>query len=149
FITFLQVNILTVVERQKAVAAVGFGNMIVNLGLNLLIIPRYGFNGAALTTLLTELVGLSAMFWLLRRNISLIHTALVALRIGGLAAGMGVMVWLLKDLIPLPAVIALAAVSYGGAVVATGMIPASELVGILKNRANSPEAIDTQQPTSL
>ncbi|MHB0866580.1 MAG: flippase [Thermoleophilia bacterium] len=149
FITFLQGNILTVVERQKAVAAVGFGNMIVNLGLNLLIIPRYGFNGAALTTLLTELVGLSAMFWLLRRNISLVHTALTALRIGGLAAVMGVLVWLLRNRIPLPAVMALAAVTYGGTVVATGTIPASELLGVFRKRANPPEVIDTQQPTSL
>ena len=35
FITFLQGNLLTLIERQKAVAVVGLVNMILNVGLNL------------------------------------------------------------------------------------------------------------------
>jgi len=148
FMTYLQGNMLTIVERQKAVATVGFANMIVNIGLNLVIIPRYGFNGAAVTTLLTELVGLLSMFVLLRRNISLTNTLRTLVLTALLAAAMGVLVWLLRGRLPLILVIGAAAVTYGSAAMATGLVPLADLAGILKKRAAPGEPIDTQPPTS-
>lgn len=148
FMTFLQGNMLTIVERQKSVATVGFANMIVNIGLNLVIIPRYGFNGAALTTLLTELVGLLSMFVLLRRNISLVNTLRTLALTALLAAGMGVLVWLLRDRLALVLVIGVAVAAYGGAALATGLLPLSDIMGILKRRAAPGEPVDIQPPSS-
>ncbi|MFA5801376.1 MAG: flippase [Thermoleophilia bacterium] len=138
FVTFLQGNILTVVERQKAVAAVGFINMVANVGLNLIVIPRFGFTGAAVTTLITEVMGLLQMFYLLRHNVSLASTAVMAFKIAILAAATGVLVWLLRDRIHVLAVIAATVAVYGAAVLATGIIPLSELATIFK-RGSAPE----------
>ena len=140
FLTFLQGNILTIVERQKSVAAVGFVNMIVNVGLNLLVIPRYGFTGAAVTTLVTEVLGLMQMFYLLRRNISLTATAVMALKVAALSGVTGALVWLLRDRINVLAVIAIALAVYCAAVLATGLIPLSEIVGIVKKNPVPEEA---------
>ncbi len=137
FVTFLQGNILTIIERQKAVAAVGLVNMVLNIIMNLFVIPAYGFTGAAVTTLLTELAGLLQMFYLLRRNISLAGTIATALKVAALAAAMGVLVLALRDRISVVAVIAVAGIAYGAAVVAFGIIPLPEIAGILR-RAPAP-----------
>lgn len=148
FITFLQGNLLTIIERQKAVATVGAVNMVVNLGLNLIVIPRYGFTGAAVTTLLTELVGLKLMFILLRRNISLTRTTLLVVKVALLAGVMGVLVWVLRDRAPLAAVIGAAVVLYAGEVVVFRVVPLGELAGLLRRRTVVSEAVDVQPPTS-
>lgn len=137
FVTFLQGNLLTVIERQKAVAWVGFINMAVNVILNLLVIPRYGFTGAAVTTLITETLGLLQMFWLLRRNISLGNALLGGVRVAAAAAAMGLLVWLLEGKLPLAGVIALAAVSYTAVVFAFRIIPPGELRTLLSRPADS------------
>ncbi|MFA6001125.1 MAG: flippase [Thermoleophilia bacterium] len=132
FVTFLQGNILTVVERQKAVAGVGFINMVVNVGLNLVFIPPYGFTAAAVTTLITEVLGLVMMFYLLRNNISLLRTLKTALILALLSAVTGVLVWLLRDRIHVLAVIAIAIVVYTAAVLALRIIPMSEIATIFR-----------------
>ncbi len=145
FITFLQGNILTIIERQKAVAIVGLANMMLNLGMNLAIIPRYGFTGAAATTLITEILGLSLMFWLLRRNISLVRTATMALKVTVLAGAMGIMVWLMRGRINVFAVIAAAAAAYALTIVALGIIPLREIREIF-SRKTSPAGAPEIQP---
>jgi len=137
FLTFLQGNILTIVERQKAVAAVGLVNMILNLGLNLIVIPRYGFTGAAVTTLITELVGLTQMFWLLRRNISLTQTLVMTLKVAAITAVMGLLVLALRGRINVFAVIAVAAAIYAAAIIILGIIPVAEIRDIARSRSAS------------
>ena len=149
FITFLQGNILTIIERQKAVAIVGLANMMLNLGMNLAIIPRYGFTGAAATTLITEILGLSLMFWLLRRNISLVRTATMALKVTVLAAAMGIMVWLMRGRINVFAVIAAAAAAYALTIVALGIIPLREIRKIFSRKASPAEAPEIQPNEGL
>ncbi|MHB1413092.1 MAG: flippase [Thermoleophilia bacterium] len=134
FITFLQGNILTIIERQKTVALVGLVNMILNFAMNLLVIPIFGFTGAAVTTLLTELAGLIQMFYLLRKNISLAGTAVTALKVTALAAAMGVLVMLLRGRLNVMVVVAIAATAYGAAVLALGIIPLPEVLGLLGRR---------------
>ncbi|RJQ44229.1 MAG: flippase [Gaiellales bacterium] len=140
FVTFLQGNLLTIIERQKAVAAVGFINMTANVVLNLLVIPRYGFTGAAVTTLVTEAIGLMQMFYLLRRNISFRSTAATALRVALVSAGLGLAVFLLRGSLPVLAVIAVTAAGYGAAVVGLGIIPAREIRGIFRREPETLEA---------
>lgn len=148
FVTFLQGNLLTIIERQKAVATVGAVNMITNLGLNLIVIPRYGFTGAAVTTLLTELVGLTQMFYLLRRNISLSHTTLLVIKVALLAGAMGVLVWLLRGRMHPAGIIAAAGVFYAAEVVIFRIIPLGELKSLMSGRVAPAEPVDTQSPSS-
>ena len=49
-------TILNSIDKQKVVMYVGFSGLIVNIFLNLLLIPGYGFKGAAATTVITELL---------------------------------------------------------------------------------------------
>ena len=149
FITFLQGNILTIVERQKAVAVVGLANMILNIGLNLIIIPRYGFTGAAVTTLVTEIVGLVQMFWLLRGNISLPGTAAVTLKVAAPAAVMGLLVWALRDRLNVFAVIAAAVAVYVPAIVAIGIIPLGEIKEMLRRKGGPPPQPEIQPNEGL
>lgn len=149
YITFLQGNILTVIERQKAVAAVGLANMILNVGLNLLVIPRYGFTGAAVTTLVTEILGFTIMFWLLRRNITLTETLVVALKVAVLTALMGLVVWLLRGKISVFAVIAVAIAIYSPAIIAFKIIPLSEIIAIVRRKAEPPDVPEIQPNEGL
>lgn len=139
YMTFLQGNLLTIIERQRAVAVVGFINMVANVVLNLIIIPRYGFTGAAATTLATELIGMAQMFYLLRRNISMSRIAITLFTTGLLAALMGVVIWLLRDRLHVLAVILIAAAAYIPAVVALGIIPLSELRSLLRRGTGEPQ----------
>ncbi|MDO8735472.1 MAG: flippase [Thermoleophilia bacterium] len=149
FITFLQGNLLTLVERQKAVALVGLVNMILNVGLNLYIIPRYGFAGAAVTTLITEMMGLTQMFWLLKRNISLAQTLMNAVKVAALTVLMGALVWVLRDRINVFAVIAIASVAYISAIMATGIIPLSEIRDIVKRKEAAAEPAEVRPNEGL
>ncbi|MHB0915273.1 MAG: flippase [Thermoleophilia bacterium] len=134
FITFLQGNLLTIIERQKAVAVVGLVNMLANILLNLLVIPRYGFTGAAATTLATELIGMLQMFYLLRRNISLWRTVKTALAVALASAALGAAVFLLRDRIHVAAVIAITGAGYAAAIIALRIIPLAEIKGILRSK---------------
>jgi len=149
FLTFLQGNILTIVEWQKAVAVVGLVNMVLNLGLNLIVIPRYGFTGAAVTTLITELVGLVQMFWLLRRNISLMQTLVMTLKVAAITAAMGLLVLLLRDRINVFAVIAVAGILYAAAIVVLGIIPVAEIRDIVRSRSVPGEPPEIQPNEGL
>lgn len=149
FITFLQGNILTVVERQKAVAVVGLANMVLNVGMNLMIIPRYGFTGAAVTTLITEVLGLTLMFWLLRRNISLARTGLMALKVALVTSAMGVMVWLLRDRVSVFLVAMAAAAAYAVAVLGLGIIPLSEIREIVRRKSTPGDPPEIQPNEGL
>lgn len=149
FITFLQGNILTIVERQKAVAVVGLANMILNLGLNLVVIPRYGFTGAAVTTLITELLGLVQMFWLLRRNISLTQTALMTGKVALITVAMGLLVLVLRNRINVFVVIAAAAAFYAPAVIAAGIIPPGEIKDIIRRKGTMSEQPEIQPNEGL
>ncbi len=132
FLTFLQGNLLTIIERQRAVAVVGFVNMTANVVLNLIVIPRYGFTGAAATTLLTEVIGMIQLLYLLRRNISLTHLAATAGGIAAISAGTGLLVLLLRDRLHVALVIAIAASAYTAAVFAFKVVDAGDLKGLLR-----------------
>jgi O-antigen/teichoic acid export membrane protein len=64
FVNFLQLNTLTALGKQKLCALSTGLCVLVNVGLNLWLIPAHGFMGAAASTLMTEVVlfGLCAWF---------------------------------------------------------------------------------------
>ena len=56
FQIWLLQTILNSIDKQKVVMYVGLAGLVINICLNLLFIPRYGFKGAAATTVLSEMV---------------------------------------------------------------------------------------------
>ena len=66
FVTNLVGHALAAVGRQRTVLAVSAANAALNIGLNLWLIPRFGYEGASAATLITEVVGLLAFLVILR-----------------------------------------------------------------------------------
>lgn len=58
---------------QRTVLWVGGSNVVVNIGLNLFFIPFFGGRGAAMATVLTELVGLIIFFSIIKKRLSYVN----------------------------------------------------------------------------
>jgi O-antigen/teichoic acid export membrane protein len=69
FINFLQLHTLTALGRQNLCAIATGLCVVVNIGLNLWLIPLYGFMGAAAATLFTEIVLFSLCAWFIRARL--------------------------------------------------------------------------------
>jgi len=71
FLTYLTSWILTAIEKQSLVLISAVIAMIINIILNIYMIPLYGAKGAALTTLFCEFVQFVFMFIMFKRSISI------------------------------------------------------------------------------
>jgi O-antigen/teichoic acid export membrane protein len=69
FINFLQLNSLTALGKQKLCALATGLCVLVNVGLNLWLIPAHGFMGAAAATLITEMVLFGLCAWFIRASL--------------------------------------------------------------------------------
>jgi O-antigen/teichoic acid export membrane protein len=111
-------NMTTVIGEEKAAARIYSINAVANVVLNLYAIPHFGLVGAALVTVVTDLIGALQFHFLLRRKLSLPHMTSIIVRVVCASLLMGVAVWALGNL-NLLVVIALGAAFYG--VLALGM----------------------------
>ena len=74
FTTNLFGYVLGAMNEQKVVLKIAIVNALFNIGSNLLIIPRFAQNGAAVTTVATELLGLSILYYCLKkRNVRIVE----------------------------------------------------------------------------
>lgn len=62
FLTYLFGNTLQSLNRQWVVNYVAIANAILNVALNLVLIPKYSYIGASIATVVTEILGLVIMF---------------------------------------------------------------------------------------
>ena len=60
--------VLNAIDRQKLFAYVALSGLVLNLALNLVLIPRYGYIGASWATVVTE-IGLVAVGWVALRRV--------------------------------------------------------------------------------
>lgn len=113
-------SMTTIVNEERAAARIYAINTIANVLLNLYAIPRFGLVGAALVTVVTDLIGALQFFFFLRRKLALprIHSAL--LRVTAASLLMGAVVWLARGL-HLFLLIAVGAASYFLVAVAVGV----------------------------
>ena len=70
-LTHLMLIALISVGQQRIYPWVAFGALALNIGLNVVLIPRYSFNGSAFATVLTELAMFLAMWALMARTIAI------------------------------------------------------------------------------
>ncbi len=106
-------NMTTVIGEERAAARVYGINTAANVILNLYAIPRYGLVGAALVTVVTDLIGALQFYLLLRGRLKLPPMAGLFLRVTIASLGMGAVVWMAgpRNLLLL---IVLGASSYAG-----------------------------------
>jgi O-antigen/teichoic acid export membrane protein len=67
FVNAVFAGLLIALNRQRALILVSLGGLTLNVLANLYAIPRFGYTGAAVTTVLSEAAGLCAVFVLARR----------------------------------------------------------------------------------
>ena len=97
-----------------------------NLGLNLLLVPRFGFLAAAVMTVVTEAVLAGQYLWLLRRTLRQVDFVRPVLRPFLASLGMGVSLIVLHDL-PLVALVTSGALVYGALVLLLGVLGREDL----------------------
>lgn len=69
FLTYLFGNFLAAIDKQKIVTMIAGANAGLNVVLNMLLIPKLGFIGASMATVLTEALGLVLMGSYISRHI--------------------------------------------------------------------------------
>ena len=102
-------------ERQASALWLNGAALAFNLGLNFLLIPRYGIVVAAIVTVASEILILAGSYLLMRRHFKFFpapRTLPAALLAAGIMSGM---LWLLRGA-PVPVLVALGAALYGGLV---------------------------------
>jgi O-antigen/teichoic acid export membrane protein len=67
FVNVVFAGVLFALNRRRELLWASLAGLAVNIALNLIVIPTYGYNGAAATTVFSEALGLALMFWLARR----------------------------------------------------------------------------------
>ena len=118
-----------------------------NVGTNIALVPTFGFRAAAATTIASEVVLLTMLLWLLRRESWLPRIVEPAARPALASVSIALVTWLLRDVSwILAAATGLAA--YTSVLIATGGIPRShfDLARVIKNRWTSNEPDD--RPTA-
>ena len=64
-------NAIIALNLQKKAMWIYLSGAVINVGLNLILIPRYSYFAAASTTVITEIFITLLMFWLIRHNIKI------------------------------------------------------------------------------
>ena len=84
-------------SRQASALWLNVTGLTFNLGLNFLLIPRYGIVAAAVVTVASELLILAGSYPLMRRHFGFFPRPLTLLPALAAAAAMGGVLWLLQD----------------------------------------------------
>src|ERR671914_612423 len=123
---YFRADTLIAKERQMSALWLNLSALVFNVGLNLLLVPRYGIVVAAAVTVASEMLILAGSYVLMRRYFGFFPAPRTLVPALVAAVAMGGLLWVLRDA-PLAAVVPLGAAVYAGILWATS--PASrELV---------------------
>lgn len=123
-------NMTTIVSEERAAARIYTINAVANVILNLYAIPRFGLVGAALVTVVTDLIGSLQFYFLLRGKLNLPSMTSTFIRILIASVLMGVAISLVNDL-NLFVLIGFGAVLYTGLILILRLIDDTERATIL------------------
>ncbi len=104
FLSSLFIYALIALDRQQRVLLLTLVALVVNLGLNLALIPGYGYTAAAAIATGTQVVIVTGAVYLVWRYTQFVPGARVLLR----AVGAGAAVLLVLTFVPMPFVVSLA-----------------------------------------
>jgi O-antigen/teichoic acid export membrane protein len=97
FINNAFIGALTVIDRQATYAKAAGISLVVNLVLNLILIPPFGYIAASWTTVVTEAVLVAAGWWLTARHLGNLHLAAASWRPILAGVVMGAVLYPLRD----------------------------------------------------
>lgn len=131
FLNPLFTNILVAADLQARMLAATLLAIVVNVVLNLVLIPAYTYNGAAVATVISEAVAVSLVaFWAVRHTGARLEWR-VAGRIAAATAAMGAVVALLADL-PLVVPVLGGLLVYGLLLAALRIVTPRQVVTLLR-----------------
>ena len=120
--------IVLIAGQEKKVARSVIISAAINVAVNLIVVPRYGYMAAAVMTVLTEVILVSQYVFILRAQLSSFHWGYVLLRPLLAALGMGLVLWLTTGLdLPLWVHAPIGALAYAAFLVALGVLGKDEL----------------------
>jgi O-antigen/teichoic acid export membrane protein len=134
FVNGLTQYVLIALNRQRWITLSFFVAAAANLALNLWAIPRYGFLGAAVATVISEWILLMPFWYAVRRHVAAVPLLGLTWRPILAAMIMGLAVYWARDVGPWLA-IPLGAVVYGVALLALGTVSREELKALRQSRS--------------
>jgi O-antigen/teichoic acid export membrane protein len=149
FINQVTQYVLIAIDQQRFLTKAFVIGVAFNIGVNLLLIPRYGYRAAAITTIFSEWALLLPFYYSVRKNLCHVPWLSVVWRPALASAAMGAALWLFKDVSAL-VLVALAVVVYFVALTLVGgfsqpdmplvwqIIPLDRLRAQLRPGANDP-----------
>jgi O-antigen/teichoic acid export membrane protein len=144
---YLVGNMVVVLELQKSFVRYAASGLVLNAVLNVLLIPRYGFQAAAWVTLLTEVTVMSQSMRKVLAVLGMTPAFARILRTLAAALAMGAAVWLVKLAgLPLAGLATVAALSYFPFLLALRVITVAEVLSVL--RKEPPAAREDPRPPS-
>lgn len=119
FINQVTQYVLIAIDQQRFLTRAFLIGVAFNVGVNLLLIPRYGYQAAAITTIFSEWALLIPFYYSVRKNLCHVPWVNVAWRPVLASAVMGAALWLLREA-PVLTRVAVAGVVYFGVLVLVG-----------------------------
>ena len=113
FFSYLCFTTLVSVGRNRPYALAGLAGVVINTGLNVVLIPRYSFNGSAVATVVTEVIVFGVLLAALTRTPGIVTIpAGVVVRTALAGAAMAAVYVGLVQLIPWPAAVVVAGAAF-------------------------------------
>lgn len=129
-------NILIAGNLQKKLMQVLSLCAVFNISMNAYVIPRFSYNGAAFTSVLTEMLVVVFTFYLTRKYLNYVPAIKNTLRILASGLGMALFLYIFKDISFLPSLLG-GALVYGFFLWITRTITIKEILSIISpNRLN-------------
>lgn len=126
-------HLIVIADLQRRQIAYAAAALVLNVALNLALVPRYGFLAAAWITLVTEIFVVSLMMRAAVRAVGLQIRLAPIVPVAVAAAAMGGLLWALKAAgLGLAGLIAAAAIVYGALLAALGALDVRAAAGLLR-----------------
>ena len=91
-------NLVIAANKQNKLVLPNFILIIINIGLNLLLIPSYSYIGGGLATVITEIFALIFNFWIAKRHVEFTISAAIFAKGAIATVGMIIVTWILRDM---------------------------------------------------
>nr|WP_290666724.1 flippase [Ardenticatena sp.] len=123
---------LTALDKQGVRSTIMVLGTLVNVGLNLALIPRLGYMGAAYSSVFSEIAIFVGFWWAIRRELD---TPIPWRSLGRLLAAasvMGMVIWFIRDTLPLPLLITVGVLVYTLAIIGLRALTPQEMAQLLR-----------------